>query len=303
MTIARYLLQKHPELFGGLEEARTRVRYYTGKNGSSNITKNIGELIRDTPTDIPPTWRKKRDDYNLCAGLWLVLSDIHVPFHERKPIESAIKSGQIENVDGILINGDLHDCSSISYWGVSHRDFPRETELVIDFLDFLRSEFRGKKIVWKPGNHELRLPRLYITKVPELVEMPFLAMEAALDLDGRNIEFLDFYQVVMAGKLPIVHGHEVKSMSSLVNPARGLFLRAKGSAACSHCHRTSEHVETKLNGSVMTCWSFGCLCDLSPDYWPYGNSWNWGFALINVEKDGNYEVINKRIDNKTGKVY
>ena len=25
------------------------------------------------------------------------------------------------------------------------------------------------------------------------------------------------------------------------------------------------------------------------------NDWNWGFAMINVEKNGNFEVTNKRV--------
>jgi len=203
-----------------------------------------------------------------------------------------------------LINGDLHDCASISYWPVSHRDFPRETELVIDFLDFLIQEFPGKKIVWKPGNHELRLPRLYMSKVPELVEMPYLAMEAALNLEKRGIEFLDYFQLVMGGKLYLLHGHEVNRLDVAVNPARGLFRKTNGSSAgCGHTHRTSEHVEVRMDGTMVTCWSFGCLCDLSPDYRPYGNSWNWGFATINVEKDGNFELVNRRIDSKSGKIF
>ena len=45
--------------------------------------------------------------------------------------------------------------------------------------------------------------------------------------------------VVMAGKLPILHGHEINHIDRAVNPARGLFLKAKSWAACSHCHSTS----------------------------------------------------------------
>jgi len=37
------------------------------------------------------------------------------------------------------------------------------------------------------------------------------------------------------------------------------------------------------------------MCDLHPDYNPIGNDWNWGCALINVEKNGNFEVVNNKI--------
>jgi len=34
---------------------------------------------------------------------------------------------------------------------------------------------------------------------------------------------------------------------------------------------------------------------MHPDYAPYGTNWNWGFAIVNVEKNGNFEVVNRRI--------
>jgi hypothetical protein len=46
----------------------------------------------------------------------------------------------------------------------------------------------------------------------------------------------------------------------------------------------------RRNGKV----SVSGNCDLNPDYAPYGN-WNWGFALVDVEKNGNFTVENHRI--------
>jgi hypothetical protein len=100
--------------------------------------------------------------------------------------------------------------------------------------------------------------------------------------------------MVMAGKLPIFHGDEFRALSIAVNPARGLYLRAKTWALCGHYHNTSEHTPKDCHGTYLTCWSVGCLCDLSPDWNPYGN-WNHGFALIDIEKNGQFTVTNKRI--------
>lgn len=296
-TIAQHILATYPELFeNDLEKARNAVRYYTGKLGKAN-RKDIAttELFRTTPVKLPKTWRKIRTPYKLPVGLWLVLSDIHVPFHEEKPLEAAIQQGQIEKVDGIFLNGDLQDCAAVSYWPTARRDFNAEIDAVIDFLDWLRQEFPTQKIVYKPGNHEYRLPRYYISKAPELVDTPYAAMETVIDFESRNIEFLDYHQIVYAGLLPILHGHEVRKLASMVNPARGLFLRIKSFGACSHCHSTSTHPERNIKGVDLTCHSFGCLCDLSPDYNPVGTNWNWGFALVNVEKNGDFEVVNRRI--------
>ena len=292
-TIARYILHNYGPIFdNNLDAIRDRVRKLTGSHGE----KSRKNAIQHKPSKLPSTWRIERTEYNLNPGTWLVLSDVHIPFHEPKPLEAAIKYGQIEKVTGILLNGDNQDCDAISFWPSVHRmDFDREIELMIDYLDFLEREFPDVPIVYKPGNHEYRLPRYYAKRAPELIGMPLQAVTEVLGLEFRGIEFLDYHQIVMAGKLPILHGHEFPSITRAVNPARGLFLKTKSWALCGHCHTTSEHTSRNIQGTLLTTWSTGCLCDLSPDYNPYGNDWNWGFAVVNCEKSGSFEVVNRRV--------
>jgi len=296
-TIARHVLAVYGDLLeNDIEKIRSRIRGKLGKQGDvkrGNATDK--SLFRGAPVAMPKTWREVRTSYHLPQGLWLVLSDIHVPYHEPVPIEAAVQHGQAEKVDGIFINGDLQDCAAVSYWPSKKRDFNGEIEAVIDFFDWLRGQFPKAKIVYKPGNHEYRLPRYYMSKAPELIETPYMAMESVLGFEERGIEFLDYFQLVYAGKLPIIHGHEVHNISRTVSPARGLFLRTKTFSACSHCHSTSSHTPKTIEGKLLSTWSFGCLCDLQPEYNPFGNDWNWGFAVINIEKDGNFEVENKKI--------
>ena len=296
-TIARHILATHGDLFqNSLEKVRSAVRYQTGKLGSLNRNHiQDTSLFRDTPVKMPQTWRKERTSYKLDPGLWLVLSDVHIPFHEPQPLEAAIQEGHAEKIDGIFLNGDIQDCAAVSYWPSSRRDFNAEIEAVVDFFDFLRNEFPKAQIVYKPGNHEYRLPRYFVSKAPDLIDTPLAAMETVIGFEERGIEFLDYFQIVYAGLLPIIHGHEVRFLSRAVNPARGLFLRAKTFSACSHCHSTSQHTAKTIEGKDLTTWSFGCLCDLNPDWNPLGNDWNHGFALVNVEKSGDFEVINRRV--------
>lgn len=296
-TIAKHILATHGMLFeNDLEKIRDYVRRAVGQQGKYLRTSiKDKSLFRDTITEMPKTWREIRTPYHLDPGLWLVLSDLHVPYHEPKPLEAAIKFGQIEKIDGIFINGDFQDCAAVSYWPSKKRDFNREVEETIDMFDWIRKQFPKQKIVYKPGNHEYRLPRYFMSKAPELIETPYAAMENVLGFEERNIEFLDYFQLVYAGLLPIIHGHEVQNISRAVNPARGLFLRSKTFSACSHCHSTSEHTPKTIEGTLLTTWSFGCLCDLQPEYNPFGNDWNWGAAIINVEKDGDFEVRNFRV--------
>lgn len=298
-TIARYLIDKYGGLFeNDLEKARHAVRYCRGQQGDGAREKNK-EIIPATPLAMPDTWRKVNTPFNLSPGRWLILADLHIPFHEKIPIEAALKYGRRKKCTGVFIDGDLQDCQGVSYWpSVIRKRFIDEVMVVLDFLDYLRQEFPTEQIVYKPGNHEYRLPRYYASHAPETIGNPALAMESLLDFESRGIEFLDYFQLVYGGKLPILHGHEFRSISSPVNPARGLFLKTNSWALCAHMHRTSEHTDTNIHDEYLTTWSVGCLCDLHPDYSPFGSKWNWGFAILDIDDKGGFEVQNKRILSK-----
>ena len=294
-TISRYILAEYGMYFDGdLEKIRDMVRYRLGSHGDRNRERIGDGVIKRAPATMPRTWRRTRGEYHLDPGKWLVLSDIHVPYHEPKALEAAFEYGKAQNVDGVLLNGDAQDCAAVGMWSSTvKRNFDGEVESFIEFLDYLDQEFPNAKKVYKPGNHEYRLPRMYANKAPELIGMPLMAMDVVLGLEYRGIEFLEYKQIVMAGKLAILHGDEYK-MSTAVNPARGLFLKAKTYAACGHFHSTSEHSTRNVHGDLISTWSFGCLCDMSPDYAPY-NDWNWGFAVVTVDKSGKFKVDNRKI--------
>ena len=305
-TLARYLIDTQGILFDNdLEKARTTVRYVRGANGyrARGRAGSSGVLQFREDVNMPETWRKVRAEYHLGAGLWLFIADLHVPFHEPKAIEAAVGYAKKHKVNGVFINGDFMDDAALGFWGTARRDWNKEVEAGIDMLDWLRKEFGNRvKFVYKPGNHEYRLPRYFISNAPELALSPLAAMETVMDFEWRGIDFLDYYQLVFAGELPVLHGHEVRNITRSVNPARGLFLRTKTFSMCAHCHSTSDHCPRSLTGKLLTTWSMGCLCHLSPDFSPYGNDWNWGFALVHVEKNGRFEVENRRIMEGSGRV-
>lgn len=292
-TIARRILAAHGPMFdNNLEVVRSVLRYYEGKNGE----KNRKARKRTNRIALPPTQRKKLSPYYLPEGLWLCLFDIHIPFHEPFAVEAAVKYGQKNGVTGVYFGGDAQDCDAISFWRSDRkRDFDKEVEDFVDFLDWIEKEFPKAKKVFKKGNHEQRLDRYYQTKAPELIGLVSDSMDTVLALEYRGIDTVDEGQKTYAGKLPVIHGHEIRKRATLVNPARTLFLATKSWALCGHYHRTSEHPERDIKGTYLTTWSVGCLCNLDPDYIPVGSNWNHGFCLINVEKGGNFEVINKRI--------
>jgi len=306
-TIAQFIVAHHPGVFNSRKKnateedavsvVRNKVRYYRGKMGTWNkmVVTGSGSLIPSEVSKMPASWNRYTKPYKILPGLWLWLGDVHTPKHNERALEAAIKAGQIEGVDGIILAGDFQDCAAVGFWTQERRAFMEELDQTIDMLDFIRGEFEGKKIIYKIGNHEDRLKSYYRNNADVLSTSPLASMDLLFAFEHRGIEIVEPQQKMMFGMLPAFHGHEFKLLTRAVNPARGLFLKTHSFAICAHCHTTSMHTTTDVNDVMLTTWSVGCLCDLHPDWYPYGNQWNHGFALINVERNGDFEVVNRRI--------
>jgi hypothetical protein len=75
-------------------------------------------------------------------------------------------------------------------------------------------------------------------------------------------------------------------------------MKAKAHCVIGHHHQTSEHSEKDMHGNVITTFSTGCLCGLSPEYLPY-NKWNLGWMFVERDEEGEVQVRNLRyVDGK-----
>lgn len=303
LTIAKMLVRDHPEVFTDVERTRAVVRYWRGSLGAVNR--------RQVPNPIPsPKFKpgKKR------IGGWapyrvklpcnaLVLSDVHIPYHDDEAIKVALQTGKKEKVDTIILAGDILDCHALSFWMTDPRErkFKEELDQTRGFLCMLREKFPSATIVYKLGNHEERYEHYMISKAPEMLDISEFSLDTLLWLDDLQIDLVDEKRIVKVGDLNIVHGHEWKGgATNPVNPARGLFLRAKSYTMCGHFHQASYHQGKTIDDKVTACWSLGCLCDMHPHYRPF-NEWTHGFGLVRADKDGHFEARTPVI--KGGKSY
>jgi predicted phosphodiesterase len=306
--LARILRAENPDAFPSLEACRSVVRVIRGANGEFHRGEKR-PAARPKPLGwqqavIPPTASKKRTPLVLTGPIKLaVFSDLHIPYHNPQAVEVAIRHLKNAKCNVLLINGDLGDFYACS----RHEKDPRrrladELDAIRQFLFWLRSQFPKQRILYKIGNHETNLERYLMREAPVLLGVPDFTIRDVLKLDSFKIEVVESLQLIQAGKLSIYHGHELpQGMSSPVNPARGLWMRVQETILCGHWHRTSEHTETTgISRKVSSCWSVGCLCDLSPDY-AIVNRWNHGFAIVDIDKDGSFEVHNHKIID--GRVY
>jgi len=224
---------------------------------------------------------------------------LHIPYHNIPALTLALKYGLENEVNTILLNGDVIDFYAISRFEKDprKRNFGHEVLMTRQFLGTLRKLFPNAAIYYKCGNHDVRYDHYIMRNAPDLLGMNEFSFESLMKLDELNITFIPDKQIIRAGNLTILHGHELgTSVFSPVNIARGLFLRAKDNALCGHHHQASEHSEPNINGKLTTCWSVACLCELHPDYMPI-NKHHHGFAHVKIMDTGEFDVSNYRIVN------
>lgn len=232
----------------------------------------------------------------------LLLSDIHIPFHDIPALTAAIKAGLDFGVNTIYINGD-----GIDFYGISRfekekrlRSLKTEIDQFREFIEILGTVFPNARKYYKLGNHCARWDSYIRQNAKEFEDIDDFAFANVMRLNQQGWTIIGDRDFAKAGKLHILHGHELMQAVSHVNPARGVFLKAMQSAIVAHHHRTSEHSGKNIGGDFITCWSTGCLSQLRPKYNPLA-SYNHGFAIIETEANGDFHVHNKRIDN--GKIY
>lgn len=298
-TLAKKAYTEAPECFSGVEAARNIIRYYRGAMGKRDRSKAIVPVVerpRNPFEDLPKSHKVDRMPFEIKAKSILGLFDVHIPYHDEEALKIALNYGKTQDVDCILIGGDLLDCHQLSDFvkDPRKRKFADELYDVRQFFSVLRKTFPKAQIYYKIGNHEERYWRYMQVKAPELLDVDALTFESLTHCDKYGVKTINGRTKINIGRLSVFHGHEFgKSVFSPVNVARGLYMRAKASAICGHSHQTSEHTERDVNDSIVTTWSVGCLCELSPDYAPY-NKWNHGF--IHIVSDGNnFHVQNFRI--------
>ena len=308
LKLARIMYADNKLIFKDVEDSRHALRYIEGKIGAKQKHKfkhtefHMAESRSKNPYNLPKSYEEQREPYILpvCCDNILLISDLHIPYHNIPAITIALNYGKKEKVNTIFINGDLIDCHSVSKFesDPKKRSIKEEFDATKEFLFQLRKAFPKALIYWLKGNHCIRWEKFLYSKVREIWDDDYFFLEERLQLNSVGVKILDDKVLVKAGKLSITHGHHIfKGAFTPVNPSRGAFLKAKQSLIVGHLHRPSHHPETDLDGKIISCWSTGCLCELRADYSPLVGNTMHGFAHIQIAKDGDYTVKNYSIIN------
>lgn len=311
-SLAKIVYSDNPILFKSKEDARVLIRYYRGALGS-RMRKGLTDrrFIREQQSiqEVMKSFRldpeEEPDSDYVLEGVHTIglLSDTHIPYHNYQAVETCLEYFDKKKIDCLVLNGDIVDFYQASTFvrDPRKRSLADEIEMAREFMLFLRACFPDIRIIYKEGNHEERWEKFMYIKAPELIGVHQFELTEVFDLENAGIEFVKGRKKIVAGAMNIIHGHEFgRSVFNPVNPARGLFLRAKTNAICGHYHQTSSHHENNLDEDQIATWSTGCLCSLKPEYSPLAFvKWNHGAAILEIGENS-YKVNNFRVIN--GKV-
>lgn len=295
--------------FKDVEDARGVLRYIEGKYGEwhKKIVINTA-FVKDEPRPYNPYNLPDSDEESFTPYYirghkrGLIINDIHLPYQNNEAITACFNHAKKNKPDFIFINGDLLDFHLLSYFQKDPRKkrFSEELDMAKKFFQILQKTFKAK-IYFKFGNHEERYDTFLYQKAHELKGVEEFELENIINARSEGITIIRDKRIVDINGLPFIHGHEFgRSFFSPVNAARGLFLQTKHSAVKGDSHTTSEHTEPNVYGKMMTTYSVGALCGLTPKWLPL-NKWNHGFAEIELEGTKRFMFRNYRI--QKGQVY
>jgi hypothetical protein len=312
-TLARVLYKRHSARWPTFNACMLAIRYQRGNLGKKHRHNARASSARpNQPSgfkwEFPQSHAKAWEPFTLDSPRTLILSDLHIPFHDTSAIMPLVRDAKrwLRPGDCVLLNGDVCDFFSISRFDKN----PTESSLKLElestraFLGWLRAQFPRCRIVYKFGNHDEWFDKYLWRKAPELFGLAQVRLEHLLTqpIPGAEpaiggIEFITDQRKIVAGHLDILHGHELGkgSIAPPVNPARGFFLKTMECTLAGHLHRTSQHQERTSKGKQIACWSTGCLCGLSPDYARI-NKWDHSAARLDLSGD-DFQVTPLRVIN------
>jgi hypothetical protein len=298
MRLAKVIYENEKELFNNIECVRSAIRYYRGATGDNNRKYLLKENYLPR-FEIPEPDEECYEPY-IFAGQFpiIVFSDLHVPYYDLDALDICLERAYGIGAKSIIIDGDFFDCYLLSRWIKDPRKRSMKDELDIgkNIFKTIRNSFPNITIIFKYGNHEERYDDYIKLNAPAIFDLEHTRLKDQLEIDKYKIDIVMDKRIIKIQHLHIIHGNEYgRSMTNPVNPARGLYMRAKKTSLCGHYHQSSEHTESSINNDIVTCWSIGCLSGLHPEYLPL-NKWNHGFAEIYNDEDY-FTVHNRKIIN------
>ena len=217
---------------------------------------------------------------------WAVLSDIQIPYQDRRVLAGVVDFIKWLKPYGIILNGDIVDMEPFSTFDKdprAHR-IQKEIDEAIKLMQDLR-ESGAKELYWLGGNHEDRLRR-YIWRCAAALPVDAVDFPTMFKIAENGFVWKPYGRKVRLGKLIVTHGDIVRAHSAY--SAKAMFEKYGSSVLFGHTHRKGAYWRTDDNGDHISCES-GCLCKRDMSY-TLDPNWQQGFSVVHVGAGGLFNI-------------
>lgn len=206
----------------------------------------------------------------------LIGGDMHFPHHDRKALREFTSYAAELNPDKIVLNGDVVDFYQLSPFSrkPDEAGIKKEAQMAFQFLSSLRKAFPNAEMHFNEGNHESRMEKRILERLPELYGT--VMVEGLLRLDELGI----IYHKSVGGESFVkLDGFYIGHYKPYGVTASRTLLNSRGvNLIQGHTHRLSL-VHKRLMDRTISVIEGGCLCKTNPHY-VLRPDWKQGFVTI-----------------------
>lgn len=233
---------------------------------------------------------------------WVAISDMQVPDHDQKTIESLYRFIESFKPDGLLCVGDEADQPEPSRWqrgyageyaGTLQKGLDKTHEILRGFRDAAGEDAPFHLM---RSNHQSRISTYVARYAPALSSLKSLEYQTLLGFDELGITF-HHEPFEFAPNWLLAHGDEGSLVQTSGGTALGLAKKWGKSVLCGHTHKAGLlHQHLAVNAKVTSHlfgMEIGHLMDMrKADYLKAGSAnWQQAFAVITVDGKNVYPEL------------
>lgn len=225
----------------------------------------------------------------------VVLSDMQIPLHNKKAIETVVKFVKDYKPDELFCVGDEADCLAPARWSkgyaAEYSNLQRDLDESHTIMKKFREALGDKPFHLMRSNHGDRIQRYVKRYAPALSTLRDLQYYKLLGYDKLKIIWHDKLWNFAPGWI-MGHGDELSDSASSNGGGNALKLAKKTgmSVLCGHTHKMGIlHSNQSYNGKLTnTLYGFevGNMMNLKKATYLKGGSGNWqsGFGLLYIHE-------------------
>lgn len=224
----------------------------------------------------------------------VVLSDMQMPYHDKKVVKSVLEFVEEYQPDELFCVGDEADSPEPSRWnkgtaGEFAGTLQKGLDITADTMAAFKEAIGDRPFHVMRSNHGDRIQHYVNRYAPALASLRELEYSKLLRYRENEITYHDKIYQFAPGWI-MAHGDEGNLIRTAGGTAMALARKTNSSVVCGHTHRLGiQHEHSGFNGKIQNRLygvEVGHLMDLSKASYLNTGSANWqqGIAILYIDK-------------------